>query len=222
MEDTQESTAPDTSTAAEATTVTESQEQTTPQAGTGQEQDGKTPEQSVEAFTIPDGFEMDANGREETSQFFVELSKIEDPKVREQMMIDKHFESIGNQADRADAAQHAQNQEWAAAVRSDKEFGGANLAENLAGARKAMNMFSDPAVDTDGKAMLHAEGQNKGQQMTEIEVWMNNSGRGNDPTFIRMFHRINQAISEDRFVAGSMKPHESTKTPAQTMYPDMK
>ncbi len=105
---------------------------------------------------------------------------------------------------------------------ADKEFGGADLSENMAGARKAMNSFSQPAVGADGKAILHPDGPLKGQQMSEVEVLMNESGWGNHPAMIRVFHRIHQAMSEDHFVQGDMKPREQKKTPAQTMYPDMK
>ena len=84
-----------------------------------------------------------------------------------------------------------------------------------------MNSFSQPAVDADGKAILHSEGSLKGQQMSEVEVLMNESGWGNHPAMIRVFHRINQAMSEDSFVQGDMKPREQKKSAAETMYPSM-
>jgi hypothetical protein len=85
-----------------------------------------------------------------------------------------------------------------------------------------MNSFSQPAVDKDGKAVLHKGGVSKGQQMTEIELVMNQSGWGNHPAMIRMMHRISEAMSQDKFVQGDMKPFEKKKTPAETMYPNMK
>ena len=39
---------------------------------------------------------------------------------------------------------------------------------------------------------------------------------------IRVFHRINQAMSEDKFVQGDMKPFVKAKSAAETMYPSMK
>ena len=224
MDETTEGTAPDNSNADAGTQ--EAEGQPSPQAGAEQEQEAKGADQAQAPqagaeFIIPDGFEMDANGREETKQFFAEIAKITDPRAREQAIINKHFESLQRQADAGAEATQAQHQQWAVQARTDPEFGGAELSENMAGARKAMNSFSNPAVDGDGKPVLHTDGPHKGQQMTEIESFMNETGLGNDPRMIRVFHRVNKALSEDKFVSGQMKPHVQKKSAAETMYPSM-
>ncbi len=201
--------------ATEQTEPQESPEQAKPQAGA---EEG-TGQSGYEPFTIPDGFVMDDAQLAEVKDFAKEFNL---DQSQAQKMVDKHFDIISKNNDLIQSAQESRLKEWASQAMADKEFGGADLSENMAGARKAMNSFSQPAVDADGKAILHSDGPLKGQQMSEVEVLMNESGWGNHPAMIRVFHRIHQAMSEDHFVQGDMKPREQKKTPAQTMYPDMK
>lgn len=202
------------STAAETTETQNSPEQATPQAGA--EQEATT--SGYESFTIPEGFTMDEAQTSEVSAVAKEFGL---DQAQAQKMVDKHFDIISKNNDSVSVAQETRMKEWAGQAMADKEFGGANLPDNMAGARKAMNSFSQPAVDADGKAILHSEGSLKGQQMSEVEVLMNESGWGNHPAMIRVFHRINQAMSEDSFVQGDMKPREQKKSAAETMYPSM-
>ena len=199
--------------AAETTDTQESQEQATPQAGTEQEK-----QSGYEPFTIPEGFVMDDTQKADVNSFAKEFGL---DQAQAQKMVDKHFEIISRSNDSITSAKESKLKEWAGQTMADKEFGGPNLSDNIAGARKAMNSFSQPAVGADGKAILHSDGAFKGQQMSEIELLMNESGWGSHPAMIRVFHRINQAMSEDHFVQGDMKPREQKKTPAETMYPNM-
>lgn len=210
MPEEQETTATAEATAEQAETQ-ESQTETS-EAG-----ESKQPEPQAVEYTVPEGVEMDDATKEDLKGLFGDANL--DPATA-QKMVDKHFEILGKQKNAYEDQVNAQRQQWAEQAVADKEFGGASLAENMAGARKAMNSFSQPAVNADGKAILHQEGPMKGQQMTEMEVLMNESGWGNSPAMIRVFHRINQAMSEDSFVQGDMKPMEKKKTPAEIMYGD--
>ena len=210
----EEAVATEETTAAETTETQESPEQAAPQAGSEQE----ATKAGYEPFTIPEGFTMDEAQTSDVSAVAKEFGL---DQAQAQKMVDKHFDIISKNNDLVSAAQETRMKEWAGQAMADKEFGGANLSDNMAGARKAMNSFSQPAVDADGKAILHQEGSLKGQQMSEVEVLMNESGWGNHPAMIRVFHRINQAMSEDSFVQGDMKPREQKKTAAETMYPSM-
>lgn len=210
----QEAVATEETTAAETTETSESPEAVTPQAGTEQV-DTKA---GYEPFSIPDGFEISAEGSADISEIAKEFGL---NQAQAQKMVDKHFDIVSKNNDSITAAKDSTLKEWAGQTMADKEFGGANLSENMAGARKAMNSFSQPAVDADGKAILHQDGSLKGQQMSEVEVLMNESGWGNHPAMIRVFHRINQAMSQDHFVQGDMKPLEQKKSAAETMYPSM-
>ena len=210
----EEAVATEATTAAETTETQESPEQATPQAGAEQE----TAKAGYEPFNIPEGFVMDEAHTSDISAFAKEFGL---DQAQAQKMVDKHFDIVSKNNDSIMEAKESTLKEWASQAMADKEFGGSNLSDNMAGARKAMNSFSQPAVDANGKAILHQEGSLKGQQMSEVEVLMNESGWGNHPAMIRVFHRINQAMSEDSFVQGDMKPREQKKTAAQTMYPNM-
>lgn len=207
----------ETTATAEATAETaETQESEAPQQSDAGESQSQQPE-GYEAFTIPDGFSMNDDEVSDVTAFAKELGL---DQANAQKAVDKHFELLAKVRDQGTQAQESMHQEWAAAVRNDKEFGGNDLQENISGARKAMNAFSEPAKDAKGKAVLHKEGPMKGQQMTEMEVLMNESGWGNHPAMVRVFHRINKAMSADSFVTGTIAPPVSKKTQAEVMYPE--
>jgi hypothetical protein len=65
--------------------------------------------------------------------------------------------------------------------KTDQEFGGEKLSENLSVAKKALDAFGTP----------------------ELRKLLDDSGLGNHPEVIRMMYRAGKAISEDRFVGGS-------------------
>lgn len=69
---------------------------------------------------------------------------------------------------------------WAESSKTDKEFGGDKLQENLAVAQKAMEAFGTP----------------------ELKDLLNASGLGNHPDVIRFMYRAGKAISEDKFRGG--------------------
>ena len=69
---------------------------------------------------------------------------------------------------------------WTDESRSDKEFGGDKLNENLGTAKKALDAFGSPA----------------------LLGLLNDSGLGNHPEVIRFFYRAGKAISEDTFAGG--------------------
>lgn len=87
--------------------------------------------------------------------------------------------------------------QWAEAARTDKEFGGDNLDENMAVAKRALDTFGSP----------------------ELSTLLKESGLGNHPEIIRAFYRAGKAISEDRLVPGGKKP--DTSDPAKKMFPTM-
>lgn len=90
--------------------------------------------------------------------------------------------------------------EWSNQSSADSEFGGENLQQNLAFARKALDTFGTP----------------------ELRSLLNESGLGNHPEVIRFMYRSGKAISGDRFVAGSQgqkgKP-QSQADYANSLYP---
>lgn len=84
---------------------------------------------------------------------------------------------------------------WLEASKTDKEFGGDKLAENLAFAKKSFDQFSTP----------------------ELRDLMEKSHLGDHPEVIRMFIKVGKAISEDKFVSGS-PGGRPTVDPASVLY----
>lgn len=88
--------------------------------------------------------------------------------------------------------------EWVTASKSDKEFGGDKLPENLSVAKKALDKFGTP----------------------ELRKLLEDTGLGNHPEIIRAFYRAGKGISEDAFVVGS-RVAAAERDPAKVLYPNM-
>lgn len=114
-----------------------------------------------------------------------------------QKVLDKMGPAI--QARQVEQIETARNQ-WAESAKSDKEFGGEKLEENLAVAKKALDQFGSP----------------------ELRTLLNDSGLGNHPEMIRVLYRAGKAISEDRFVGAGRGGRESPRGQsdyAKALYP---
>ena len=110
-----------------------------------------------------------------------------------QKVLDKVAPVIqARQAEQIEAARNA----WAESARTDKEFGGDKLTENLAVAKKALDTFGTP----------------------ELKKLLNESGMGNNPEVIRAFYRAGKAISEDKFIGG--KATTADANDARSLYPN--
>jgi hypothetical protein len=93
--------------------------------------------------------------------------------------------------------------EWVEASKTDAEFGGDKIAENLAVAKKALDQFGTP----------------------ELRALLNESGLGNHPEIIRLMYRAGKSISEDTYVGRSAgtggKPlPKSFADAASALYPN--
>lgn len=86
--------------------------------------------------------------------------------------------------------------EWATQARADKEYGGDNFDANLAGANKALQQFGS----------------------LELIKVLKDTGLGNNPEVIRLFHNINKTISQDSVAAAISASASAEKTQAQRMY----
>lgn len=126
-------------------------------------------------FTAPEGREYDPGVINAYSEVAKELNL---PQEAAQKMIDKIAPLM--EARQIEQVQAIRN-DWAEAARSDQEYGGDKLNENLAVAKKALDKFGSP----------------------ELRTLLNDSGLGNNPEVIRFMYRAGKAISEDTFVGGS-------------------
>lgn len=131
----------------------------------------------------PEAYEFKAiEGQEfdpEVMKSFSEIAKELDlPQDAAQKVLDKVAPKILER--QMQALENVRN-EWAESARTDKEFGGDKLNDNLVVAKKALDSFGTP----------------------ELRKLLNESGLGNHPEMIRLMYRAGKAISEDRFVGGT-------------------
>lgn len=90
--------------------------------------------------------------------------------------------------------------EWTESSKTDKEFGGEKLKENLGIAKKALDQFGSP----------------------ELKKFLDDSGLGNHPEVIRMLWKVGKAISEDTFVGGAPGTTKGTVDAANVLYDNTK
>lgn len=141
-------------------------------------------------FTAPDGKSFDSETIAAFSEVAKELNLSQDAA---QKVLDKMAPAMEAKMTRAMDAARVQ---WETEAKSDKEFGGEQIAQNVALAKKALDEFGTP----------------------ELRTLLNETGLGNHPEIIRAFYRAGKAISEDRFVGGKA-PAKGAKDPAAVLYP---
>ncbi len=157
------------------------------------EQTGEVIPVTAEDIAFPDGVEVDQTIQEEFLKFAND-SKF--TKEQTQGLVD-----LQTKLYQAQAEQHqAKLAGWVSEVKSDKELvgdTGDKLDENLALAKKGME-----ALKVDG-----------------LSEYLDSSGEGSNPIFVRMFTRIGKTISEDSFKTGGVGKEVKEKSAADTLYP---
>lgn len=179
-------------------------------AEAGKTDDGKTPEAKTDEngktegeadkpagapekyeFTAPEGRQFDSSVIEQFSEVAKELNL---PQDAAQKMLDKVAPVIAaRQMEQMEAARTA----WADASKSDKEFGGDQLAENLAVAKKALDAYGTP----------------------ELRTLLNESGLGNHPELIRLMVKAGKGLKEEKVVLGGSQVADPKST-AKVLYPN--
>jgi hypothetical protein len=129
-------------------------------------------------FKAQDGQEFDAGIITAFSEVAKELNLSQDAA---QKVLDKVAPVI--QSRQSEQVETIRN-EWVEQSKTDKEFGGEKLSENLSVAKKALDNFGSP----------------------ELRALLNESGLGNHPEVIRFMFKAGKAISEDTFVGNSPNP----------------
>ena len=152
---------------------------------------GKEPAQPVaaeakapaDAPKAPDTYELKApEGRTIDAEVLTAYSQVAKELNLSQEAAQRLLESVSGKAAERQAAQvEAIRMGWAETSRSDREFGGEKLSENLSVAKKALDQFGT----------------------AELRTLLNESGLGNHPEVIRFMFRAGKAISEDRMVTGA-------------------
>lgn len=143
-------------------------------------------------FKMPEGVDLDTAAADEFSAIAKELKlsqadaqRVADVAVKmQQKQAEAHVEMVKG---------------WADSCKTDKEFGGDNLQQNLSVARKAIDTFGSP----------------------ELKALLNKTGMGNHPEVVRFAFKAGKAISEDGFVqAGSRTPTPDASL-EKRLYPNM-
>jgi hypothetical protein len=158
--------------------------------------DNKT-EPKAEAPKVPEQYEFKApEGREFDSEVVKNFSEVARELNLTQDAAQKILDRMGpTLASRQESQVKAIRGEWVASARSDQEFGGDKLAENMAVAKRALDKFGSP----------------------ELTALLNDSRLGNHPELIRAFHRIGRAIADDTIVPGERSTNRPSD-PAQRLY----
>ena len=150
-----------------------------------EQEEVKAPEGAPEKYELkaPEGEEFDSSFLKTYEETARELNMTNEAA---QKMIDKLSPVLQQQTvERIEAIRS----EWAEASKSDREFGGAKLNENLAVAKTALDKFGTP----------------------ELKQLINDSGIGNHPELIRFFYRAGKAITPDDFVGGHQEGKAAPK-----------
>lgn len=168
---------------AEPTTTAKAEGNQQEQAKTETSDAAKAPVQYE--FKTPDGSQLDPEVVTAFSEVARELNLTQEAaqKVLDRMtpkMVERQMAQI-----------EAVRSQWTEASRSDTEFGGDKLSENLAVAKRALDSFGTP----------------------ELRALLNESGLGNHPEVIRFMFRAGRSISEDRYVGASTSNTPSRETP---------
>jgi len=144
-------------------------------------------------FTMPDGVELDGKAADEFSAIAKELKLSQADAQR--------IADVATKMQQKQAETHvATVKGWAEQCKTDKDFGGDNLEENMSVARKAIDTFGSP----------------------ELKALLNSSGMGNHPEVVRFAFKAGKAISEDTFVrSGSRAPTPENESLEKRLYPTM-
>lgn len=148
------------------------------------------PEGAPESYEFTNTDAMDPEVLGQYAEVAKELGLSQDAA---QTILDKVLPTIQS---RQQEQMQAISQQWADQARTDKEFGGEKLDENLALAKRALDAYATP----------------------ELRNLLNDSGLGNHPEVIRFMVRAGQSISEDSFVTGGRNTNEPAS--AKRLYPN--
>lgn len=136
-------------------------------------------------LTAPDGITLEP---EVTGEFETIARSLDLTQEQAQQFAGLGVKLVQKLGEQQLAAHASQVQQWLDDSKADKEFGGEHFDASIASARKGVERFGTP----------------------QLKTLLDQTGLGNHPEVVRLFHRIGTAIAEDAFVnapsgAGSHK-----------------
>lgn len=155
---------------------------------------------AFEAFTVPEGIQVDA---EKLGEFTKELAEFEQATKADhaelqkfgQKLMDRHIAEVQATVDRLNeayvAAFEKQKSEWRSAFEKDPEIGG-NRADTTVNA---------------ALQFIRTHGGNEAQQQ-EFRELMNATGIGNHPALIRLLAKANSVLSEGQPLPAEKPPQQ--------------
>lgn len=147
-------------------------------------------------FTVAEGIEINPEVLNDFKGLAKEFGLTQEAA---QKLIDMQSRMEGQRAEAVQKALSEQSQAWVKSLREDAEFGGEGYDKNVATAVKAVERFASP----------------------ELRSLLNDSGLGNHPELVKLFHRIGKAISEDSLALGGTQQDPASDDPAKRLYPTM-
>lgn len=132
-------------------------------------------------FQAGEGVELDTEALKDFEPVARDLNLTNE---QAQKLVDAYPKILAGVQQRQAEAWQAQTEQWAADVKADKEIGGDKLTANLSAAQRALEQFGDP----------------------ELKEYLDTTGLGNHPAFVKAFIKVGKAMSEDKVVTGG---HES-------------
>lgn len=146
---------------------------------TGNQKDGKAEGDKAFDLKLPEGAQLDA---EAVKAVAADLQKLGLSQDLAQKVFERELSAVRKNVETSRDRWAKQTQQWADAVKTDKEIGGDKLKATIGIAQRALARADDE----------------KGTLRQLLEV----TGLGNHPAVIRAFHKLGRDMGEDGF-AGS-------------------
>jgi len=166
--------------------------------------------EKYEAWTVPEGYELDAGVAAEAAPIFKELGLNQDQSQRLVDFYTKHAMASSKEA--LDAWQQQRN-DWRSQMKSDADLG------KLTG--KDGNFGPDsPLVSTIDRALT---GLQNPKLISDFKDAMNLTGAGDNPAFVRVLHALAKQVTEgtDYPAGGPVKGNSARPSPGAAMYPHL-
>jgi hypothetical protein len=151
--------------------------------------------ENYEAFTLPDGFELDDAM---STQFSAVAKELNLTQEQAQKLVDLQTASAVDAGTKSAEAWADLKNSWQTEAKADKEIGGKAFDENIGTAKLALEKY--------GSAELNSA----------IEL----TGMGNHPEFIRLLYKVGLTLKEDKLMTEGGGPVSPTER-GKVLFPDM-